>query len=67
MDCGLWVLAEYENGEFRINRDPQEFAPVQSYLEKQGRFKHLRPEDVERVTQSRDRYWQRIRRQWTSA
>ena len=64
MDCGLWCLAEFENGEFRLNRNPQTFTPIQNYLGKQGRFKHLLPEDLERITQHRDRYWERVRRQW---
>ena len=24
VDCGLWYLAEYENGEFVLNRNPKE-------------------------------------------
>ena len=64
VDCGLWYLAEFEHGEFRLNRNPQQFTPIKNYFEKQGRFKHLRPEDLERITRDRDRHWERIRDQW---
>ena len=64
VDCGLWYLAEFENNAFRLNKNPQPFSPIQSYFEKQGRFKHLLPEDLEQIAQQRDRHWERIRRQW---
>jgi len=64
VDCGLWYLAEYEDEQFRLNRNPKEFTPVQSYLEKQARFRHLLPEDVEHITRERDRRWARIRKSW---
>lgn len=28
VDCGLWYLAEYENGEFVLNRNPKHFSDV---------------------------------------
>jgi pyruvate ferredoxin oxidoreductase beta subunit len=64
VDCGLWYLAEYEDEQFRLNRNPKEFTPIQSYLEKQARFRHLLPEDVEHITRERDRRWARIRKSW---
>jgi pyruvate ferredoxin oxidoreductase beta subunit len=64
VDCGLWYLAEFENGEFRLNRDPKQFTPIQNYFNKQGRFKHLLPEDIEQIVKHRDREWARIRKQW---
>ncbi|MBQ5330202.1 MAG: pyruvate synthase subunit beta [Oscillospiraceae bacterium] len=64
VDCGLWYLAEYENGEFKINRDPGEFTDPAEYLKKQGRFKHLTDEDVDVIIKSRDKKWEKIRREW---
>ena len=64
VDCGLWYLAEYENGEFNLNKNPKEFSSVEEYLRKQSRFKHLRPEDVDSIIYSRDRKWDRIRKFW---
>jgi pyruvate ferredoxin oxidoreductase beta subunit len=64
VDSGLWYLAEFENGEHRLNRDPREFTPVRSYLEKQARFAHLRDEDFAAIERTRDAQWARMRRQW---
>jgi pyruvate ferredoxin oxidoreductase beta subunit len=60
VDCGLWYLAEYENGEFKLNHKPKEFTSVENYLKKQGRFKHLTDEDISIITASRDKKWENI-------
>ncbi|SDB02576.1 thiamine pyrophosphate-dependent enzyme [Eubacterium oxidoreducens] len=57
VDCGLWYLAEYENGEFKLNHKPKEFTDVAEYLKKQSRFRHLNDDDVETIIQSRDSKW----------
>ena len=64
VDCGLWYLAEYENGKFKINLDRKEFTSIESYIKKQGRFKHLSEEDIAVITKSRDQKWKKIRAQW---
>lgn len=64
VDCGLWYLAEYENGEFKLNRNPKEFAPVEKYLKSQGRFSHLDEADIAHIIEERDEYWKKIRRDW---
>ena len=64
VDCGLWYLAEYENHEFKINRDPKTFTSVEDYLRKQARFKHLTDEDIAVITDSRDKKWEFIRKNW---
>ncbi|MFZ4394929.1 MAG: thiamine pyrophosphate-dependent enzyme [Kiritimatiellia bacterium] len=64
VDCGLWYLAEYEQGAFRLNRNPAGFASVEPYLRKQGRFRHVTEEDIRLIEQRRDEGWARIRRQW---
>ena len=64
VDSGLWYLAEYEKGEFLLNRNPKEFTPVGEYLKKQSRFKHLRDEDIDRIIGDRDEKWKRIRKSW---
>lgn len=63
-DCGLWYLAEYENGEFTLNYDPKEFTDVSAYLKKQGRFRHLDDEDIAVIVKSRDEKWKKIRGSW---
>ena len=32
VDCGLWYLAEYENGAFTLNHKPKDFSSVEAYL-----------------------------------
>ncbi len=60
VDCGLWYLAEYENGEFTLNHKPKEFTDAAAYLKKQGRFKHLTDEDIQVIIDSRDKKWEKI-------
>jgi pyruvate ferredoxin oxidoreductase beta subunit len=62
VDCGLWYLAGWEDGEFVLNRNPKEFALVQDFLFRQARFRHLKDEDVEQIIQERDRKCTMIRR-----
>ena len=60
VDCGLWYLAEYENGEFTLNHKPKEFTDVEAYLRKQIRFKHLTKEDIQTIQRFRDAKWKAI-------
>jgi pyruvate ferredoxin oxidoreductase beta subunit len=64
VDCGLWYLAEYENDEFRLNRNPVVFTPVEEYLHQQSRFKHLTEEDIRSIVAFRDKKWEKIRKHW---
>ncbi|RUT72875.1 thiamine pyrophosphate-dependent enzyme [Ancylomarina longa] len=64
VDCGLIFLAEYEDGEFKLNRNPKEFASIPDYLKKQARFKHLSDQDIEIITEHRDKKWSRMRKHW---
>lgn len=64
VDCGLWYLAEYYQGEFHLNRNPKEFTSVEEYLKSQSRFAHLDEEDRTAIIRGRDEKWSRIRRQW---
>jgi len=64
VDCGLWYLAEYENSEFILNKNPKEFTTVKDYLKKQGRFSHLDDNDVNEIVRQRDKKWNKIRANW---
>ncbi|WP_283591898.1 thiamine pyrophosphate-dependent enzyme [Clostridium butanoliproducens] len=64
VDSGLWYLAEFEEGEFKINRNPKEFTSVKNYLLRQGRFKHLNDKDIDIVIEERDKKWKHIRKNW---
>ena len=60
VDSGLWYLAEYENGEYRLTHRPKEFTSAEAYLKRQGRFRHLTEEDIKVITDSRDEKWKFI-------
>jgi len=48
----------------RNNRNPKEFASVRDYLSSQGRFRHLRDENIEQIVRERERKWEIIRKNW---
>ncbi len=60
VDCGTWYLAEFENGEFRLNFRPKEFSDIGEYLKKQSRFRHLTDEDIKIIENSRNAKWEFI-------
>lgn len=64
VDCGLWYLAEYYDGEFYLNRNPKEFTSVRNYLKAQGRFAHLLDEDIEHIVAGRDKKWEFLRKNY---
>jgi len=64
VDSGLWYLAEYENGEFTLNRNPKEFTSAKDYLLRQSRFKHLKGKDIEEIERHRDLKWAKMRKNW---
>ena len=64
VDCGLWYLAEYENGEFILNKNPKTFSDCKEYIKKQGRFKHLTEEDLLIIEENRNLKWEQILKTW---
>lgn len=40
-DCCLWPLYQVDHGEWKLTYKPKEKLPVDEYLSKQGRFRHL--------------------------
>ncbi len=62
VELGLWYLAEYENGEMKLNYVPKELKSVDDYLIIQKRFKHLKAEDYQEITKIRDKEWARLRK-----
>ncbi|MDR2594659.1 MAG: hypothetical protein LBC87_07820 [Fibromonadaceae bacterium] len=58
VDCGLWILAEYENGIFSVNTKPKNLSALRTHIKKQGRFKHLTDEDIDHIESLRDSKWE---------
>ncbi len=48
-ECGVFPLYEVDQGKYTINLDPGELKPMKEYLGLQGRFRHLKPEDLEYI------------------
>lgn len=70
VDCGLWYLAEYEGpalaegcpgGRVTLNRNPKQFASVEDYLRRQGRFRALDADEIASVIAGRDAKWEYLR------
>ncbi|MDX1484198.1 MAG: thiamine pyrophosphate-dependent enzyme [Alphaproteobacteria bacterium] len=62
VDSGVWALKEYEDGRVTHTKVPRPRAPVEAYLELQGRFRHLFEPERDETTlaeiQARvDAYW----------
>ena len=55
-----WPLFEVVEGEWRLNYQPKHKLPLEEFLKKQGRFKHLTDEDIQIITASRDKKWEFI-------
>ncbi|GAU77565.1 thiamine pyrophosphate-dependent enzyme [Fusibacter sp. 3D3] len=64
VDNGLWYLAEYENGRFRLNKKPDLSNDVRPYLKGQARFRHLKDEDIENIEALRGEKWAQMLAEW---
>jgi pyruvate ferredoxin oxidoreductase beta subunit len=66
VDTCYWPLYEVEEGEWRLSYRPREKLPVETWLERQGRFRHLfKPENrhmVDKFQAEVDRRWERLLR-----
>jgi pyruvate ferredoxin oxidoreductase beta subunit len=60
VDCGLWMLAEYENGIHSLSIKPKNFSGLRTHIKKQGRFKHLTDEDIGYIESLRDSKWKNL-------
>jgi pyruvate ferredoxin oxidoreductase beta subunit len=64
VDTCYWPLYEVEKGEWRLTYRPKEKKPVEEWLKRQGRFRHLfRPENhhlVDRLQAEVDQRWERL-------
>ena len=64
VDTCFWPLYEVENGEWRLSYKPKEKPPVEEWLKRQGRFRHLfRPENrhmIDEMQAEIDLRWERL-------
>jgi pyruvate/2-oxoacid:ferredoxin oxidoreductase beta subunit len=58
----LFPLFEVEDGtKIRINKDPKP-KDLKTFIELQGRFRHLTEDDVDKLRQDVENRWKRFRR-----
>lgn len=59
-----WPLFEVINGEWKLTYRPKKKLPIEEFLKKQGRFKHLfKPENrhiIDRIQANVDLKWERL-------
>lgn len=64
VDTCYWPLYEVENGKYRLTYKPKEKLPIEVWLERQGRFRHLfRPENrhiIDELQRQVDEEWERL-------
>jgi pyruvate ferredoxin oxidoreductase beta subunit len=66
VETGMWVLYEVDHGRFSLTGpsknlvDKNKRKPVREYLKLQGRFAHLKDEDVEEIQRLVDAQWESI-------
>jgi pyruvate ferredoxin oxidoreductase beta subunit len=53
-------LFEVENGIVTITNRPSKELPVEEYLLKQKRFKHLQPKEIEEIQRHIDKLWEKL-------
>jgi len=57
----IFPLYEVEHGEeYNITVWPREKVPAEKYLRLQGRFAHLKPEDIQFIQENVDREWEKL-------
>ncbi|MBA7516017.1 Pyruvate synthase subunit PorB [subsurface metagenome] len=49
VETGVFPLYEVINGEYRLSIDLPELKPVKEYMKKQGRFRHLTEDVIEKI------------------
>jgi pyruvate ferredoxin oxidoreductase beta subunit len=66
VDTCYWPLFEVEDGEWRLTYKPKEKPPMEEWLKRQGRFRHLfRPENrhiIDELQAEVDLRWERLLR-----
>lgn len=72
VETGIWSLKEALHGEVSHTYMPRKFEPVEKYLKRQGRFRHLfepkrDDQTIAHIQATVDRYWSESRGNITSA
>jgi pyruvate/2-oxoacid:ferredoxin oxidoreductase beta subunit len=61
VETNVFPLYEVEDGRrYIINREPRRL-PVQEYLMKQGRYRHLKEKQIRQIQMDVDEEWERLK------
>ncbi|MFO7741460.1 MAG: thiamine pyrophosphate-dependent enzyme [Anaerolineae bacterium] len=64
VDTCYWPLYEVEDGEWRLTYKPREKLPIEEWLKRQGRFRHLfKPQNrhlIDQIQAQIDRRWEEL-------
>ncbi len=63
VDTKVFPLFEIEHGKLKITRQPREDQSLREYYSLQGRFGHLKEDDLKEMEEIVDKRWQKILRQ----
>ncbi len=55
---GVFPLYEVENGKYKLNVKQKELLPVEEYLKTQGRFRHLKEDEIKKIQELVNRNYQ---------
>ncbi len=64
VQTGAWILYEIINGKIEFTADSKrllegkERKPLEEWLKMQGRFRHLKEEDIQKIKESIDKKWE---------
>lgn len=62
VQSGVFPLYEVENSEWKLSMDFEKRIPVADYLKGQGRFRHLKEDDVAMIQKRVDEEWEKLRK-----
>ena len=49
VETGIFPLYEVENGKYKMSFEPPKLRPVNDYMKLQGRFRHLSPDEIDKI------------------
>ena len=57
VETGIFPLYEVENDVYKLNVKPAKLKPVEEYVKMQGRFRHLKPDEIAEMQENVTRNW----------
>mgnify|MGYP001027722697 CR=1 FL=1 len=61
VETGIFPLYEVDDGQYRLNVDRPKLKPVEDYLKLHGRFRHLLPEEIERIQETVNKNYAKLK------